>query len=162
MFCSLTRKTRSSLFSCSVETALALHSLTKHSSEVFFPWFFHKEQKGKKIMFSIFWCLPCHFLSQRGNPGDCLHTMRGCRFLSWLEKVTNVPGSVYTSRKSPAAIEKLGFVVSDNSMGFMSGKVTGRVWSSLERLLLFWWIHGYTVYTSVPSPHLQQARNALG
>ena len=49
--------------------------------------------------------------------------------------VSHIPGSVYTSKKSPAAIEKFELFCSDNSHGLTSGNVIGRVWSSFERLL---------------------------
>lgn len=51
------------------------------------------------------------------------------------------PDVLYTSKKSPAAMEKL--TSSARSDGLMSGNVTCIVWSLLLMLLLHWCTHGY-------------------
>ena len=54
-----------------------------------------------------------------------------------------LPGVWYTSRKSPAAIEKSE--VGGRLLGSTSGKVIGWVWSAVSLLLVHWCIHGYSV-----------------
>ena len=67
-----------------------------------------------------------------------------------------LPASVYTSRKSPAAMEKSAF--SGRSAGFKSGKCMACVWSSNVRLLQNWCTQGYRANRFV-SQHLLWKEN---
>ena len=55
----------------------------------------------------------------------------------------DLPGSWYTSRKSPAAMEKLE--LGGTSEGSTSGNLIGLIWSPDCILLVHWCIHGYRV-----------------
>jgi len=65
------------------------------------------------------------------------------------------PGSSQTSRKSPAAIEKLA--LGGMSAGLTSGNCAGRTWSACDMLLQYWWTQGYSVneFTSLHLSHTQ-------
>jgi len=70
----------------------------------------------------------------------------------FIKQKKNSPGSLYTSWKSPATIEKSESA--GRLCGLTSGKDTGLVWSEDILLLLNWWIQGYRV-KAFSSSHLR-------
>ena len=73
-------------------------------------------------------------------------------------EIFTVPGLVYTSRKSPAAIEKSPKV--GRSHGLTSGMLICASWSSYDQVLENWWIHGQMVNALMPLV-LQRQCNTL-